>query len=52
VPGEKGPPGEIGRQGTKGEEGPIGTAGKYSITLPCKKNRYSKNRVLLFVLCI
>lgn len=28
APGEKGPVGEIGRQGAKGEEGPTGIAGK------------------------
>lgn len=28
MPGEKGPTGEIGRQGSKGEEGPIGITGE------------------------
>lgn len=28
APGEKGPIGDIGRQGIKGEEGPIGNTGK------------------------
>jgi len=35
VPGEKGPIGEIGRQGAKGEEGPIGITGKKLTNLFC-----------------
>lgn len=56
APGEKGPIGDIGRQGTKGEEGPVGIAGTdFRVTEKHARIMYNyivKCNIIMFFVCI